>query len=161
MIVFQCQDSKRVEKEMFAVLRQFHWCNELYDVGVLPPFMQFGSQHLQSFVQRTSAYRQQNSDLRKEQKNDASRQLLTQQVETFLRRQVTHTNNDQNHVQRAVLYLMYRKDGGTLGKMSFFTALLKILGRHRYHDVKRVEINGKSTVKKNVWLGWRMTSEFV
>ena len=55
VIVFQCTNSNDVEREMFTALKAFHWSNELYEVNVLPAFMQFCTKlddHVNTTAQR-------------------------------------------------------------------------------------------------------------
>ena len=50
LVVFQCVDSRTVETDMFRVLKPFHWCNELYELDVLPAFLEYGRQYLMDRV---------------------------------------------------------------------------------------------------------------
>lgn len=149
IILFQCDDSRQAERHMFHLFKPFHWCNELYELDVLPSFMQFGTEHCMDSVQKTSRRRP----------SSKSKQEEEEEVRRFVNKSLIKTGRMVDHVQRAVLHQAFTAENHMMGKDRFFEIRLVCLGDNRqagYFKQKKVTINNKKCPRRDIWLGWVM-----
>ena len=147
---------------MFCVLRHFHWCNELYELDILPAFMEYGRQHLMDSVvmERLKKNIEVNNALRlgRQAKAEACANAIAQSLSRCL----VETNDKRDHVQRSVLYRKFKDEQPALSsKKRCFTLMKKHLGTEAdqeglgFRPKKKFKINGRTVEKREVWLGYQ------
>ena len=87
-------------------------------------------------------------------------------VGAFVAERLVKTGDDNDHLQRAALYIAYRdaypeerNKKLALGKHKWFEQMQKHLGSSEtdgYFKQKKIKVDDKSVPKKDVWLGWQL-----
>lgn len=161
LVVFQCVDSTTVETDMLNVLAPHNWCHELFEMDVLPAFLEYGRQRLMDNITSAKYFRIQKKAELKTHNRKSEREISSAAVAQFVVKNIQRTDIATDYVQKGPLYQLYKQSctDTKLGKHKWFELMKKHLGGE-CHSQKRVKVDGHTgTSKKNgVWLGWKLTS---